>query len=110
MSISPPFFFHALRSWLAVTVADDIGTDIFCTLFEVAKHKGQDVLLPRSSIAVQIKSNRDPVDVASKLDYLHHLEAVLCTISPSVSFLATTPRTTAPHSSGRVSARVSYDS
>jgi hypothetical protein len=57
-----------------VTVADDIGTDIFCTLFEVAKHKGQGVLLPRSSIAVQIKSNSDPVDVASKLDYLHRLE------------------------------------
>src|SRR5438067_11849084 len=57
-----------------VTVADDIGTDIFCTLFEVAKHKRQDVLLPRSSIAVQIKSNSGPVDVASKLDYLHRLE------------------------------------
>jgi hypothetical protein len=36
-----------------VTVADDIGTDIFCTLFEVGKHKGQDVLLPRSSIESQ---------------------------------------------------------
>jgi len=57
-----------------VTVADDIGTDIFGTLFEVRKHKGQDVLLPRSSIAVQVKSNRNPVDVASKLDYLHRLE------------------------------------
>jgi hypothetical protein len=57
-----------------ITVADDIGTDIFCTLFEVAKHKGRDVLLPRSSIAVQIKSNMDAVDVASKLDYLHRLE------------------------------------
>jgi len=55
-------------------VGDDIGTDVFCTLFEIAKHKGQDVLLPRSSIAVQIKSNKDPVDVVSKLDYLHRLE------------------------------------
>jgi len=57
-----------------VKVGDDIGTDVFCTLFEVAKGKKQDVLLPRSSIAVQIKPNRDPVDVASKLDYLGGLE------------------------------------
>jgi hypothetical protein len=57
-----------------VKVGDDLGTDVFCTLFEVTKHKERDVLLPRSSIAVQIKSNRDAVDVASKLDYLHRLE------------------------------------
>ena len=57
-----------------VKVGDDVGTDVFCTLFEVTKHKERDVLLPRSSIAVQIKSNKDPVDVASKLDYLHRLE------------------------------------
>jgi len=48
-----------------VKVGDDIGTDVFCTLFEVTKGKKQDVLLPRSSIAVQIKPNRDAVDVAS---------------------------------------------
>ena len=59
-----------------VKVGDDVGTDVFCTLFEVTKHKERDVLLPRSSIAVQIKSNRDPVDVASKLDYLHRLEVL----------------------------------
>ncbi len=57
-----------------VTVADDIGTDIFCTLFEPGNHKGHPVLLPRSSIAVQIKSNKEPIDVASKLDYLARLE------------------------------------
>jgi len=57
-----------------VKVGDDVGTDLFCTLFEVTKHKERDVLVPRSSIAIQIKSSRDAVDVASKLDYLHRLE------------------------------------
>ena len=57
-----------------VTVADDIGTDIFCTLFEAATHKDKAVFLPRSSIAVQIKSNKKPVDIAPKLDYLSRLE------------------------------------
>ena len=30
-----------------VKVGDDVGTDVFCTLFEVTKHKERDVLLPR---------------------------------------------------------------
>jgi len=57
-----------------ITVGDDIGTDIFCTLFETGTHKGQPVLLLRSSIAVQVKSSRDPVDIAPHLDYIARLE------------------------------------
>jgi len=57
-----------------ITVGDDIGTDIFCTLFEIGTHKGQPVLLPRSSIAVQVKSSRDPVDIAPHLDYIARVE------------------------------------
>lgn len=57
-----------------ITVGDDVGTDIFCTLFEPASHKGKPVLLPRRSIAVQIKSQKQPTDIAPRLDYLARLE------------------------------------
>jgi hypothetical protein len=57
-----------------ITIADDIGTDLFCTLFDIAEHKGQPVLLPRRSIAVQIKSSREPIDIVPRLDYIARLE------------------------------------
>lgn len=57
-----------------LTVGDDIGTDLFCTLFETAAHNGQPVLLPRSSIAVQIKSSRKPIDIVPQLEYIARLE------------------------------------
>jgi hypothetical protein len=57
-----------------LTVGDDIGTDLFCTLFETATHNGHPVLLPRSSIAVQIKSSRKPIDIVPQLEYIARLE------------------------------------
>src|SRR5262249_54759305 len=62
-----------------IKVGDDVGTDIFCTLFERRMHKTEEgkeypVLLPRNSIAVQVKPNREPVDIAPHLDYLERLE------------------------------------
>ena len=57
-----------------ITVGDDIGADIFCTLFEVGEHKGKPVLLPRRSIAVQVKSKRETIEIASHLEYIARLE------------------------------------
>ncbi len=57
-----------------ITVGDDIGTDLLCTLFEAATHNQKPVLLPRSSFAVQVKSNRNPVSISPQLDYLDRLE------------------------------------
>ncbi len=53
-----------------IKVADDVGTDLFCTLFETAK--GQ--LFPRSSFAIQLKSTTDGFDATGKLDYFERLE------------------------------------
>jgi hypothetical protein len=56
------------------TVADDVGSDFFCTLFEVQREGRSDYLLPRNSFALQVKSNTDNVDVTDKLGYLESLE------------------------------------
>ena len=56
------------------TVADDIGSDFFCTLFETRREDGHDYLLPRNSFAIQVKSNTDNIDITDKLQYLENLE------------------------------------
>ncbi|MGB4580768.1 MAG: hypothetical protein WBI91_02705 [Coriobacteriia bacterium] len=56
------------------TVADDVGTDLFCTLFERTRKEDTDLLVPRSSIAVQVKSSRKSINVAPQLEYLARLE------------------------------------
>jgi hypothetical protein len=57
-----------------ITVADDIGSDFFCTLFETKEQNGIDLLFPLNSLAIQIKSNRDKVPATNKIDYLSGLE------------------------------------
>lgn len=57
-----------------VSVADDVGTDLFCTLFERVFHGETELLVPRSSLAAQVKSSRQCVDVTKQLDYLGRLE------------------------------------
>jgi hypothetical protein len=57
-----------------VTVGDDVGTDLFCTLFEDTGIGRKRVLVPRNSIAVQLKSSRRPIGVSRKLAYLSRLE------------------------------------
>src|SRR5262249_9735987 len=59
-----------------VTVGDDQGTDKICTLYERGKSaKGANVLIARSSVAVQVKSgNAKPINVKKNLPYLAHLE------------------------------------
>lgn len=57
-----------------VTVADDVGTDLFCTLFEDMEVSRQRTLVPTNSIAVQLKSSRRPIGASKKLAYLARLE------------------------------------
>jgi hypothetical protein len=57
-----------------VSVADDIGSDFYCTLFE-KEAKGHHVfVLPRNSFVIQIKSSHNKLDLSGKADYLHQLE------------------------------------
>ena len=53
-----------------VTVGDDVGTDLFCTLFEIIA--GQ--LFPRNSFAIQVKSSKRRINVTGKIEYLRKLE------------------------------------
>ena len=56
------------------TVSDDLGTDLFCTLFRLEEKKGIEYPLPLSSFAIQIKSNADPFDFSANISYLQNLE------------------------------------
>jgi hypothetical protein len=56
------------------TVSDDIGSDFFCTLFEVRRKRKRNYLSPRNSFAIQIRSSDEPFDVSNKLEYLWDLE------------------------------------
>ena len=53
-----------------ITVADDIGSDFFCTLFEPRVEERIERLFPRNSFAVQVKSNFEKISVTNKIDYL----------------------------------------
>lgn len=56
------------------TIADDVGSDFFCTLFQIHRESGREYLLPRNSFAIQVKSDTDGIDVSNKLEYLVGLE------------------------------------
>lgn len=54
---------------------DDVGVDLFCTLYEVTKsEKNATVLAPRNAIAVQIKSSKQTWDMTKQACYLRELE------------------------------------
>jgi hypothetical protein len=53
-----------------VKIGDDVGTDLFCTLFEIAE--GQ--LFPRNSFAIQVKSSKDLIEATGKIEHLRKLE------------------------------------
>lgn len=55
------------------TIADDIGSDFFCTIFSTIEHKKQKYLVPKNSFAIQIKSNRRPITIDGKIEYLRAL-------------------------------------
>lgn len=58
------------------TVADDIGTDFYCTNFDIEIVDKQKYLLPKSSFAIQIKKKKkkNDIDVTNKLRFLDRLE------------------------------------
>lgn len=56
------------------TVADDIGTDFFCTIFEVLPAGKNSYLSPKESFAIQIKSNERKFSISNKKDYLQGLQ------------------------------------
>jgi hypothetical protein len=55
-------------------IADDIGSDFICTLFQIQEKKSTDYLIPKNSFAIQIKSNLRRVDLTNKIGYLAELE------------------------------------
>jgi hypothetical protein len=57
-----------------LTIADDVGSDFFCTLFEARDQDGMEKLFPTSSFAIQIKSNADKIPATNKVEYLSTLE------------------------------------
>lgn len=57
-----------------ITVADDIGSDFLCTLFEPREIDNRQQLFPLRSFALQVKSNRKPVQADNKIEYLNRLE------------------------------------
>lgn len=56
------------------TVADDLGSDFFCTLFQVVVENERECLAPRSSFAIQVKSSPEVIPVDKKIDYFLQLE------------------------------------
>jgi hypothetical protein len=55
------------------TIADDVGSDFYCTIFDIASTSPPTVE-PRISFAIQVKSNLDRIEFHNKVHYLHNLE------------------------------------
>lgn len=55
------------------TIADDIGSDFFCTIFETLSSGKKNYLLPKESFAIQIKSDAKEFSISNKKDYLQGL-------------------------------------
>ncbi len=56
------------------SIADDLGSDFFCTVFKIIDVSGRDALIPGSSFAIQVKSSASEVSADNKIDYLVGLE------------------------------------
>jgi len=57
------------------SVSEDLGSDFFCTIFEIVKlTSGHEALRPLSSFAIQIKSSPEEIAMDNKIDYLLNLE------------------------------------
>ena len=57
-----------------VTVADDVGSDFYCTIFESREQGADELLFPRNSFAIQVKSSPAIVQADDKIEYLKMLE------------------------------------
>jgi hypothetical protein len=54
-------------------ISDDLGSDFFCTLFKI-KIQDKNYLNSKNSFAIQIKSNKNTIDITNKINYLETLE------------------------------------
>lgn len=52
------------------SIADDIGSDFFCTIFNKVSHEKRDYLIPKESFAIQTKSNNKKFSIDGKIEYL----------------------------------------
>jgi hypothetical protein len=57
-----------------MSTGDDLGSDFFCTLFEIHNLSGGDALMPRSSFAIQVKSSPRNIPSDNRIDYLMGLQ------------------------------------
>lgn len=55
------------------SVADDVRSDFFCTIFDILESKPP-MVEPRISFAIQIKSNGNKIEAHNKVQYLFRLE------------------------------------
>ncbi|EFK10316.1 conserved hypothetical protein [delta proteobacterium NaphS2] len=55
------------------TIADDIGSDFFCNIFDEISSDKNNYLVPKESFAIQIKSNARKFSISNKKDYLQSL-------------------------------------
>ena len=55
------------------TIADDVGSDFYCTIFDIIDETPPKVE-PRMSFAIQVKSNANKIEAHNKVNYLHRLE------------------------------------
>jgi hypothetical protein len=55
------------------TIADDVGSDFYCTIFDILD-SSPPMVEPRTSFAIQVKSNGDRVEAHNKIQYLFQLE------------------------------------
>jgi hypothetical protein len=56
------------------SIADDVGSDFFCTIFNIENVADRDVLIPRRSFSIQVKSSTADLEMDNKVDYLLGLE------------------------------------
>jgi hypothetical protein len=55
------------------TIADDVGSDFYCTIFEIIDSTPLSIE-PRTSFAIQVKSNGKRIEAHNKIGFLKHLE------------------------------------
>jgi hypothetical protein len=55
------------------TIADDVGSDFYCTIFDITESTPP-MVEPRTSFAIQVKSNGAQIAAHNKISYLQHLE------------------------------------
>jgi hypothetical protein len=53
------------------TIADDVGSDFYCTIFGILETQPP-MVEPRTSFAIQVKSSGGKIEAHNKIEYLRH--------------------------------------